>query len=230
MEDTMSTSYGKQKTGNIKSYAKRKKKYNWGLIGSVVFFTVLILFSIAAGITPRNSYLKEIKVIQGNVLERSSENYKYYIRVNNLYSDSNSVIAINDPWIEVTAEFFASHGANSEVGLLAGNYDIFKAKYFGLFGKKGQTYEKSEWIIDEIYNNYDAAVSANPSKKYTAMANVVKKKITGDGAAYFVLDTEGRQLSVPVSLETYGKYSAGSKVNCEFEAIGDFVKALKAGV
>jgi hypothetical protein len=226
----MSNSKYRAQYAKTYSSGNQKKTKKFWAVGSVLFFVLLIAFGIASDNTPRNSYLKEIKIIRATIAEQSAEDGKFYIRVTDTNQDPIKCILFTDPWVEVSSDFFLKHRANTEVGLLAGNYDIFKARYLGLFGEKGQTYEDNSWAVDEVYDSYDAAVSANPSRQFTENALLVKKKITKSGKAYFILNAKDRKFNIPVTREVYERYGVNSTVRCNFEAVGDFIKIIKAGV
>jgi hypothetical protein len=218
-------------TYSVTRYPNKKGSKRKDLItaGYVVGFILLIVIGILSWVTPKNYYLKEIKVAKATVAETAVEYGKYYARVINV--DSPGVFLSEDnSWIEVSEDFCNGNRPGKEVGLLIGNYDVFKLKYFGLFGSVGQKFKGSNWAIEEVYDSFDMAVKENPVKKYNAKAVLTKKKATKTGETYFVIDADGRKVNTQVDKEIFDRYNVNDSIECEFEARGDFIKIIRVGI
>lgn len=203
----------RRSTGTHKS-----KKVLLALIISAVVL-LIIYFAIDSSIQ-RNYYMKELKVCSAVVIEKSNDGGSSYIKVRLTNSVPGVYLSDDDSWVLENG----SCSLGQDVGLLVANYDIFEKKYWGLFGDKGQKFEKDKWVIEKLYNSYEQAQSDNPAKSIKTKAILKKKKTTGNGSMFFVLESEGRTFQAKVDQSVYEKYSVNQEIQCEFEGIGEFLK------
>jgi hypothetical protein len=155
------------------------------------------------------------------------EDGKNYLRISPEKAE-NFFISEDDSWVEVNSDFYNSKQTfNSKIGVKFNNFDIYSKKYWGLFGDKGQTFEKTAWNIEEVYSSKDEAIKANPINKFTKQAIIEKKKITQKGDHFFVINSDQKSMPVMVEEETYNKYNVSDSINCEMESIGELTRFIK---
>lgn len=217
------TKYNNKKALKSVNHSKKVKAGTVLWILAAVFIVGLITWAIVADSMPRNYYLKEVRVLEASIAERSVEEGKHYLRLSLVSSSQSVYISPDDSWIEVKPEFDAKHGLGSQVGVLLGNYDVFKKR----LGAAGQDYERNIWGIEDVYDSFAHAQQANPVKKFTGEAVLQKKKETKDGGRYMVLEKDGRTFTLKVETALFDKYRVGEKPRCEFESIGDLVKLVR---
>ena len=207
----------------VKSNNSEKKKIKIAL--AIVAVVALLILGIRALTIEERYYLKNLEVCKAVIVEMNNEEGDYFVRISPDYSTIKSVLNISTDnlWIDVTSDFYIRKKVGEEVGVLLGNYDIFKGKMFG----KGQNYKGNISGIENIYMTYDEAMQANPYKKFTAQALVNKKKITKDGKLFLVVNYDQRTFNIEVSKEVYDKYNKGQQVQGEFESLGESIKLLK---
>ncbi|MGE5474555.1 MAG: hypothetical protein ACM3UU_10075 [Ignavibacteriales bacterium] len=199
-------------------------------IGGAIFFFIFIIFALADygifdsigewfyNLTPRNYYTTEIKIDEGDITQKVTENGKYYIKI------LNSNILDNNSWVEVKSGFYNLHDtsyySNNKVGLLLCKSDVYKGRFWGIFSKETPVFEKTIWQIAEVYDSYYAAVTANPHEIKTVQGKVYKKKSL-DGKNYIVIDVEGNKIKEEVDQIIFNRYEVNSPINCKFECWGD---------
>jgi hypothetical protein len=206
-------------------YDTRQKKK---VFGKLIF--VLLLVLVLSGVTmavnnalaTRKSYMKDIKLLSVGIKSKVVEDGKYYIQILPGTDMYDIKLSDDDTWIEVASAFYNKHQTSDTVGVLLGNYDVYKEK---LIGNK-MILEKSYWSLDEIYDSLDEAKSQNAYRKYTAPASIEKKKVFESGNHYFKLKNEERVFTLKVSKNVYDKYNEKQNINCQFEGYGDFVKLI----
>lgn len=187
------------------------------LIGLVVlgFF----IFGLIDDHIPRTQYVKDVKIVHGTIAQAEIDDDKYYVRVSPNDINFSQQIDEDDEWIEVKPEFYYNDSVGKDVGILVGDYDVYERNLLG-----GQHFETEYWGVEEVYDDYDSALEANPCKKFAGNATVSKKKTTKDGGTFLVLDYETRRYVMPVSQEMYQKSYVSEQVKCDFESCGDFIK------
>jgi len=212
-----------------------KKGSLTGTVFTIIFVVLYLVLSLADsglfdgigewynGLTPRNYYTTEVKIDKGTVQEKVTEKGKYYIRI------SNADVKTEDSWIEVKQDFYDKHstfisyyssGNNEEIGLLLCKNDVYKGRFWGLFGKETPNFEKTVWQVADVYDTYDIALESNPHQIQTVSGKVYKKKSL-NGKNYIVIDVEGNKIKEEVDLTTYNKYEVDGTINCKFESWGD---------
>lgn len=194
------------------------------ILAIVLFFVFVFAGDWILGQIPRNDYIKDLKVAHGAIAEWTIEEGKYYARVNLDYSSGITNYNQDALWIETKPEFYKSKYIGSKVGVLAAHVVSYRAKYFGIFGKRGQKFDKNYWELQHIYPTYEEAIKANPEKEFTADATIKKKKAAVSGNKYFVLEYDGRDFSTQVESQLYNKYNVGKSLKCKFKSIGELVK------
>ncbi|KNY26086.1 hypothetical protein [Pseudobacteroides cellulosolvens] len=202
------------------AYDARKKKKN--IPKKLIFVLLIIVIAVIAisnATATKKYYLKDIKVASASIRTKAIEDGKYYIQIS---SRPDLNIADDDLWIEVTSAYYYKHNNLDQVGVLFGNYDIYKEK---LIGSK-MALEKSVWTFDEIYDSLEDGKSKNPYRKYNAPASIEKKKAFESGNYYFKLKNEERIFTLKVSKSVYEKYKEKQEIECKFEGYGDFVKLI----
>lgn len=110
------------------------------------------------------------------------------------------------------------------IGVLVCNYDVYKEKFFGLFGKQGQEYDSSYWGVDTAYDSLEKAQEAYPYKNLSDKATLKNKILLSDGSPLFILDYQGREMTDQVDKSIYDKYKTGDSVTCRIEGYGDFIR------
>jgi len=193
------------------------------VFGGIAFICLLIVSAVVDSVSPRKYCANYMNVQKATVTERQydSDDRKCYLK---LY-----VPLLNIPpdhlWVEVRREFYDRHREREDVGVLLGNYDVFKLKrQFVLFGKKTYRYEENFWGVENVYDTYDEAVAANPYTKFTTKG-VLKQKLTGrSGQLYFVLDCDGKPVKAVVEKAMFDKCSEGQAFDADFESLGDFTR------
>jgi len=113
----------------------------------IIGFVVWLLLAYGAenldNMQARNQYITDAFVSEGQIIMTTTdlENgpAKYYAKLKLVDpSFTDAVINEDQSWIEINQDFYQKHHTNDLIGVLVGNYDIFKEKYFGWFGKNGQ--------------------------------------------------------------------------------------------
>ncbi|HEX9061189.1 MAG TPA: hypothetical protein VF941_13495 [Clostridia bacterium] len=193
------------------------------IIVILLLFISPIIFGVVYDNWPKNYYLKDLKVCNAVIVEKNNEDGKNYIRLSVNSNDLGNYPNPNDLWIEVQNTFYVSHTLNSTVGALISENDVYKRRFFS----SGQDFEKTYYEVQEIYDSLDAAQQANPSKKYTDKALLVKKKTTKNGDTYFNVKKDDRTFTLNVSREIYDRYNLNDEIECDFESVGDLTKLLK---
>jgi hypothetical protein len=210
-------------SGNSRRRAKLTSQ-QYVLIAVGVIIGLTLLFGVISEHAPRNYYLKDIKVELCTVTQREQEDDKFYIKVTPAYQP-DFYISEDNSWFEVSSDFY--NGNYNQIGVKYANVDVYKRKYLGIIPDKGQTYEKNEWYIEEVYKSLDDANAANPAKTFTKAATIKKKKITQKGDCFFVINYDQKSMPVMVEKDVYNKYNKNDGINCEFESIGDLTKFVK---
>ncbi len=214
----------KQKVLSKNSSKKKRKFSDYYTIALAVVIVLIIIAGVINENAPKNYYLKDIKILECSVTQKTEEDGKYYIRVSvgNTFSLSE-----DNSWVEVNSDFYNKQIYDSKIGVKFANTDVYSKKYWGLFGDKGQTFESNSWSIEDIYPSLDEANKANPTKNYTSQASIQKKKITQKGDHFFVVNIDQKSMPVMVEEEIYNKYNVNDKINCEFESIGEVTRFIK---
>lgn len=215
-------------SGKRNSNLKFSRKYEEGhryaygiaIAISIAIVALIVFVSVMDGFGKTNYYLKDARVCGAKVEEKSTNDGKYYVRVSLTENAPGQYISTDSLWVEVKNDFYSGHVFNDSVGVLLGNYDVFKKKLVG----SGQKFDKSTWGVEEVYDTLEVAKQENPQKTYKAKAQVAKRKVTQSGDAFLVLAAEDRTMTVKVSREMHDKAEVGKEVECEFESIGDLVK------
>lgn len=200
-----------------------------GCIGAIVFAVLIFgligfgIFKIYEANIPRVIFLNYVSPSEATIVEKVDDSGKLYIRVEvpNLSAPPDNM------WVQVNREYYDKHNKGDRIGVLVGNYDVFRpGRQYGIFGKKTRKFEKTEWGIEEVYDNFDMAKLANPYKKYEVKGTVKDKKTTKDGFCYLLIDANGKSVKANVDKAIYDKYNVGDSVYCEFESYGDYVRYL----
>lgn len=216
-----------QQNVNSNRNKKKRKLSDYYVLAIGIAVLLLIVIGIINGMAPKNYYLKEIKIVECSVIQKTQEDGKNYIRVRPEAS-ANFSLSEENSWVEVKNDFYNKlQPYNSNIGVKFNNLDIYKKKFWGLAADKGQTFDKNVWNIDEVYDSKVDAEKANPVKQYTKEATIEKKKITQKGDYFFVINSEQRKMPVMVEEDTFNKYKVNDSISCEFESIGDLIKFIK---
>lgn len=210
-------SYNKKKKRSISHYLK---------IAVYVFVGLIIILGTISDYIPRNYYLKDIKILQGSIIQKECDAGKYYIKVSPT-SYGGFTISDDNSWFEVQEGFYNKCWRTELIGVKFANADVYNPKFWGVFGNRGQTFEENVWYIDEVYNSINDANIENPTKRSTQQAIILKKKITKKGEYFFVINTDNKSMPVMVQKEIYNKYNVNDSLSCEFESIGDLTKFVK---
>lgn len=210
-------------------YDTRQKKKK-SILGRLIL--VLFLILVVAGLTKvvdnalatRKSFMKDVKVCSATIGSMATEGGKYYVQIlSGADMRANNInLSSDDRWIEVTPTFYVKHKNSDVVGVLLGNYDVFKEKLIG----NEMVLERSFWTLDEIYDSLEEAKGKNEYHKYTSLSSIEKKKSFESGNSYFKIKNEDRIFTLKVSKEDYDKYKEKQKIYCYFERYGDFVKLI----
>ena len=207
--------------GNIFNYIKQ----NLVVIIFVLIFVGFPLWGILKSIddnAKRDYLLNDLKVSRATIAETNCDSEgvsnKYYVRVKVPDINANP----DDLWVEVTNDFYSKHYMSEQIGILIGNYDIYKVT-----NDLKKKYEKTAWGIEEIYDTYDAANQANPYKKFNLTTVIKDKKNSKSGKMYFTLDAKGKTFKTPITKEVFDKYEVGQEIEGEFESLGEYVKFLQ---
>jgi hypothetical protein len=193
----------------------------------IVILLVVGVIALAAGTIleenrPRSYMCNSIQVLDGGIMERvQDDDGKYWMRIYAGVNYSNW----DKLWIEVSKEFYDRHSINQRIGVLVGDYDIFRTgREFFFFGPEQRRYEKSAGTVENVYDTLADAREANPTKSYTIPGIIKSKKATKDGTCFFILDAQGKTVKATVSKVDYAKYGEGQTINCTFESTGDFMR------
>ena len=141
------------------SYSKNKQTRKKKIIGIIVLVLIVlfVLFIYLADKTPRNYYMKNMFVSEATILQCSTgdsgSDYGIQVRLNN--PAQNVFIDEENTWISVSKEFYSAHSVGQHIGVLVCNYDVYKERLFGIFGKQGQDFEKDMWSIDTAYGSLE---------------------------------------------------------------------------
>lgn len=203
-----------------------KKKLTTGqmvLLGIGIVIVLIIVLGVIGDNMPRNYYLKDVKILQCSIDLMEFYDGKNYIKVRPDDSTDSIYLSDDESWFEVNIEFYQNHTINSKIGVRLDNLDIYKRKFFG----SGQTYEKNLWSINEVYESLADAQNANPVKKFTKEAKIVKKKITSKGDHFLVISSDQRSMPVMVDEIVYSKYQVNDSISCDFESISDLTRLIK---
>jgi hypothetical protein len=190
-------------------------------IGVIFITTLIIAFGIVNENISKKVYLKDRMIVESCITQIEKDDGKNYVQVATDYK--NIKLTEDNAWIEVTDSFLAKTNDKGRVGIALENYDVYKPKYWGVFGS-GQTYESSYWAVGEIYESYDLASKDNPTKDYINTGMVKKKKLTQKGDSFFVIEAEERNFTVQIAKSIYDKYKVNDTVYCKFKSVGDMVK------
>ncbi|MDF2985096.1 MAG: hypothetical protein K0R50_606 [Eubacterium sp.] len=209
-----------------KTAGKRFTPSQIGLLAIVGIIALIIILGVIGDNLPRNYYLKDVKIMSGTIAQKEFADGKNYIKIRPENAESSVYLNEDDSWIEVNTAFFEKHPLNGDIGVRLDNLDIYKKKYWGLFGS-GQSFEKNLWSINEVYDALTDAQNANPGKNFTRQAKIEKKKITKRGDHFFVINSDQRSMPVMVDEKVYEKYQVNDSISCEFESIGDLTRLVK---
>lgn len=215
-------------------YLMEKKKKTQKIILWCVGIAIVLFIAILVMLdenSPRNQFLSKAFVSEASIAEFYVDDQvipnKSYVRLSLINSGNNTAsLTMDESWVEVTNEFFGKHRVRDIVGVLVGNYDVYKENFFGLAKGSGQTFEKNVWGIENIFDTLDMANEAYPQKLFNANAQL-KKKATAKDKYFFVFTYEEREMTVEVSSEQFNKYKENDTVECTFEGLGEFVKITK---
>lgn len=216
-----------QRNKNFQAYKQKEEKKNNVTRNTLIIIGLIIVLIIGAvavsSMAETNSYLKEVRVCDATVSEKTTDGGKYYLRLTLKSNKPTDYISADALWIEVTTEFYGKAGLNTDVGVLLGKYDELKK---GKFSNKLKL-AKSDWGINNIYYSLEEAKEANPQSNYTEKAKISKKRTAKSGETYFVLIKDDRSYITKVDKGLYDKLEVNSEVDCEFESIGEFIKLIK---
>jgi len=194
------------------------------IIASVVLIIVIAKVSAVA----HYEYLKEVFVSEAQILETKtnldSSPQQYFIRLGLI--NQSVTLKEDQSWFEVNDEFYQKCVVNNKIGVLVGDFDVFKASVFAVFGDASQTYENSNYSVVDVFDSLDQANEKYPHKVFTADAQVIKKTTSTNEGNYFVLSYEEREMSIQVDNDLYNQYQESDMVTCDFDGIGDFVKIV----
>jgi hypothetical protein len=223
-----STAYLKSNYNSRKSGATLSKGQKRTIGISVVVIILLIAFFCLLGNTPRNYYMKNLFVSEAMIVQTSAgdsgSEYAIQVQLNN--PAQNISLDSDNTWVSVNKDFYAAHSVGQKIGVLVCNYDVYTERYFGIFGKQGQDFEKDTWSIDDVYGSLAEAETAFPHSQFSEKATLKSKTKLDDGSCYFVLDYQGREMTNPVDENQYSRYNLGDSVSCKFDGYGDFIRVV----
>jgi len=206
---------------------KRNKYIKGGLIFivvSVVFFFVIAKMNDVS----QYEYLKEVFVSEAQILEMKtnadSSPQQFFVRLKLI--DQSVTLKEDQSWFEVNYTFYQKCVVNNKIGVLVGNFDVFKGSAFAVFGNTTQTYENSNYSVVDVFDSLDQANEKYPHKTFTAEAQITKKTSSTNEGNYFVLSYDAREMSIQVDNDLYNRYIESEMVTCDFDGIGDFVKIV----
>jgi hypothetical protein len=188
----------------------------------VVGVMALAAVTILEESRPRAYMCTTIQVVDASIMERTQDdNGKYWMRVYAGVTYTNW----DKMWIEVSREFYDRHQVNQHIGVIIGDYDIYRTgREFYFLGPTMRKYEKNTATVENIYDSFADAREANPTKSYTIPSTIKIKKVTKDGTCFFILDAQGKKVKAAVSKVDYARYNEGQTIDCTFESTGDFVR------
>lgn len=227
-----STAYLKNNfySGDAAVQRLRQKKRRNGIIVTVLV-ALFVVLCILAGNTPHNYYMKNLFVSEATILQCSSgddgSDYSVQVQLDN--PAQNVSIDSDNTWVSVDKQFYDAHSVGQHIGVLVCDYDVFKERFFGIFGKQGQDYEKDMWSVDSAYDSFAAAQAEYPHQQFTDKATLESKTKLDDGESYFVLSYQGREMTNQVDDNQYSHYKVGDSVPCSFDGYGDFVRITNIG-
>lgn len=204
---------------------KRNKK-----IGIILIFTTVVLFIVIAKLrdVDQYEYLKGVFVSEAKILDKkinlNSSAPKYFVRLELV--NQKVLLKEDQSWFEVNFAFYEKCKVNNKIGVLVGDFDVFKGSIFAAFGNTAQTYKNSNYAVIDVFDSLDQANEKYPHKSFTADAQVVKKTTSKNEGNYLVLSYEEREMSVRVDSDLYNKYKESDMVSCDFDGIGDFIKII----
>lgn len=201
------------------------KTYLWTLF-FVAFFIGPPIVTAVDDMRVRNQYLKDAFVSEGQIALTTIDSSKYYVKVALMKSANNVSLTDDMSYVEVTPDFYNKHKTGDKIGVLVGNYDIFKEKYFGLFGNQGQYFEKNIWGVENVFDTKQEADQVYPNKEFTDKAQVKTKTASKSNEFFFILSYQDREITAQVTQEQYQKYNENDYVDCDFQSIGDFIKII----
>lgn len=212
------------KSKNRSMYKKSEKMSRKSKIALFIILTItfLIVFAIIDDEIARNEFLSELVIKEAQIVQIEKEDNKNYIRVMTDQSFEEGY-----DWVEVKDSFLVNKTLYSKIGIMVGKYEVYKKKYWGWFGDKGQNFEKSVWSIDEVYDSVEIANSENPKKEFVEQSKIVKKKITSSNDYFLVLLHNDRNHVLQVTKDEYNKFQVNDNVDCSFETIGQLEKCIR---
>ncbi|MCE1246962.1 MAG: hypothetical protein LWY06_09975 [Firmicutes bacterium] len=217
--------YGEDLTPYQPQSATTGKK-GCGFAGCMIFsflslvFIIFIIMLIVESESPRAIYLNSLTVESAKIAEKNDEEGRY-IRVEVPRLDAPQEVM----WVPVDPAFYDKHRVGEDIGVLLGNYDVYKTGHeYWLFGKKTRKFEKTSWGIENVYDNYDMAKKANPQETFEADGVVKDKTLDKSGLKYLLLESNGKTVKAVVTDDVFNNTNAGQKLKCEFESTGDYVR------
>jgi hypothetical protein len=192
------------------------------IVAAILFFCLFVVILIVNSNSPRVIYLNSITVEPAKIAEKNDEDGRY-IRLEVPRLDAPQEVM----WTQVDNAFYDKHRVGDEVGVLLGNYDVYKpGREFWLFGNKTRKFEKTSWGIENVYDNLDLAKKANPQEKFEVDATVKDKQVEKSGLKYMLLDAKGKVVKAVVTDDVFNSTNTGQTLKCEFESTGDYVRFL----
>lgn len=194
---------------------------------SAAVLLMAIIFIILSVTRPQKQFLSQVFVSEAKVAELAADTdsspTKYYVRIALVNPTVSSAKLTEDTsWVEVSSEYYIKHKTNDSIGVLVGNYDIYKERLFG----GGQSFDKNIWGIEDIFDNVQDAEETYPKKSFDSPATLIKK-VSDNDRYLFVVTYEDREISVDVDKEVFDKYSENETVTCSLFGYGDYVKITK---
>jgi len=199
-------------------------------VGLIVILASIVLFIVIAKVNnvSQYEYLKEVFVSEAKILETKtnadSSPQQYFVRLELI--NQSATLEEDQSWFEVNYEFYQKCVVNNKIGVLVGDFDVFKGSIFAAFGNTTQTYVNSNYSVVDVFDSLDQANEKYPHKTFTADVQITKKTTSTNEGNYFVLTYEEREMSIQVDNDLYNQYNESDKVSCDFDGIGDFVKIV----
>jgi hypothetical protein len=189
----------------------------------IALICFLIVVAIVDAVSPKKFCANYMNLHKASIMEKQHDpdENRYHIRV---YVPGRDIPS-DHLWVEVRKEFYDKHRLGDDIGVLLGNYDVFKAKrQFLLFGRKVYEYDENFWGIENVYDTYNDGMAANPYSKFKMKAVLKEKKTGRSGQLYFVFDCEGKPVKAAVGREMFDKCREGQTFDGQFETLGNFTR------
>ena len=174
--------------GELNQTEKRDKLIKMSIVFLIASVVLIIVIAKATAVA-HYEYLKEVFVSEAQILEiktnTDSSPQQYFVRLQLI--NQSATLKEDQSWFEVNATFYQKCVVNNKIGVLVGDFDVFKGSVFAVFGDASQTYENSNYSVVDVFDSLDQANEKYPHKSFTADAQVIKTLFYTCAAASFVL-------------------------------------------